>query len=634
MSGFFPRVLTNRNRRLKLYPYSAASIGRKIGVIHGRDCWWEATGPALRDFEQLVPEIKQRLENYCEPVSGSDWVTFSIYMIGKEEQTATPTIMFFSTDSGPRKDAMNAIRKGGVLHQHPGFKIGNRALPPDVDSLIQPATERKIPQSALRESSPVEVYYDISKPIRAFGMAIFIKQDDIGPTSIRTATANVLRYGDQLLFLSVSHVFKKSPSSTEVAIDDYDSDYEIASDTDDEIDDSEDCDITSKGSLSPDNISESTLSDDDIADVSSARSYSSSDVSTQRNLIPHPQNQPSDSIDLSGINEALLSNQPARRTLNIISTTPPTPLPESLASLGSLVMSSVDKDWALIAITSEDVLVSLAALDTNGEDVFPTQVSPGPRATQIATYTLSAGYVTGTLSETPLYTRMPNSMSFQAVYKVQLDATLANGDCGSAIVDARTGDLYGHVVAGCEVTGIAYIMAAPHVFKDMEERLGGPLLLRWQDGPAEMKACESDHLDKLGCEDHPEIEAKFDKEPKLESHSPANQPGQTDRRVKSVDSLRLGYPRYSALLSTHPAFFVFRRFTRTRMRLLLQKQNEILSLLEALDKMDREEAVRLSLSYFLRDSNLARHQIVGKLTKALEEYGTLHPNHENFRYDG
>ncbi|KAF2180905.1 hypothetical protein K469DRAFT_539659, partial [Zopfia rhizophila CBS 207.26] len=79
--------------------------------------------------------------------------------------------------------------------------------------------------------------------------------------------------------------------------------------------------------------------------------------------------------------------------------------------------------------------------------------------------------ITGTLSETPLYTRLPKSKSFEEVYKVQLDAPLANGDCGSSIVDAKSGQLYGQIIAGCERTGIAYIMAAHHVLEHMEERL-------------------------------------------------------------------------------------------------------------------------------------------------------------------
>lgn len=90
-----------------------------------------------------------------------------------------------------------------------------------------------------------------------------------------------------------------------------------------------------------------------------------------------------------------------------------------------------------------------------------------------------------------------------------------------------------------------------------------------------------------------------------------------------LDSFQLGYPRYSALLSTHPAFFVFRRFGRVRMRLLLLKQNEVLALQEDLDKLDEKETNRLSLSCFRRDSNCERQQILERLTKSLEEYDKL-----------
>lgn len=60
------------------------------------------------------------------------------------------------------------------------------------------------------------------------------------------------------------------------------------------------------------------------------------------------------------------------------------------------------------------------------------------------------------------------------------------------------------------------------------------------------------------------------------------------------------------------------------MRLLLLKQNEVLVLQEALDKLDEEETNWLSLSCFRRDSNRERQQILERLTKSLEEYGMLH----------
>lgn len=60
---------------------------------------------------------------------------------------------------------------------------------------------------------------------------------------------------------------------------------------------------------------------------------------------------------------------------------------------------------------------------------------------------------------------------------VRFNGPLAKGDCGSWVIDAETRGLYGHIVAGCERTGTAYIMSAQNVFKDVKERLWGSLLL-------------------------------------------------------------------------------------------------------------------------------------------------------------
>lgn len=45
------------------------------------------------------------------------------------------------------------------------------------------------------------------------------------------------------------------------------------------------------------------------------------------------------------------------------------------------------------------------------------------------------------------------------------------GDCGAWVVNATTGLIYGHIVAGDPVTGIAYIIPAHKVFTDIERRL-------------------------------------------------------------------------------------------------------------------------------------------------------------------
>ena len=88
-----------------------------------------------------------------------------------------------------------------------------------------------------------------------------------------------------------------------------------------------------------------------------------------------------------------------------------------------------------------------------------------------------------------------------------------------------------------------------------------------------------------------------------------------------VDKYRSGYPRYTALLSAHPSFHNFRRFTRVRMRLLLIKQDEISLLEEKLDLLDSKEDRPLFLASIRRDTNTDRLQVIQSLRTALVEYG-------------
>lgn len=88
-----------------------------------------------------------------------------------------------------------------------------------------------------------------------------------------------------------------------------------------------------------------------------------------------------------------------------------------------------------------------------------------------------------------------------------------------------------------------------------------------------------------------------------------------------VERYRPGYPRFSALLSSHPSFRNFRRFTRIRMRLLLLKQDEVSVLEERLDELDSREDRVIFLGSIRRDVNPERQQTIQALKDALEEYG-------------
>lgn len=92
---------------------------------------------------------------------------------------------------------------------------------------------------------------------------------------------------------------------------------------------------------------------------------------------------------------------------------------------------------------------------------------------------------------------------------------------------------------------------------------------------------------------------------------------------KAVDRFRRGYPRFSALISAHPAFRIFRRFTNIRARLILAKQAEISALEQQLYEIDRREPEARLLATVTGDTNKKRQEILSKLGAALSHLGRL-----------
>ncbi len=68
-------------------------------------------------------------------------------------------------------------------------------------------------------------------------------------------------------------------------------------------------------------------------------------------------------------------------------------------------------------------------------------------------------------------------LNFNGSTRIQLDGLVVEGDCGAAVIDEKTGDLYGHIVRGCSGTALAYIVPATEVFADLRRRSTGQVLL-------------------------------------------------------------------------------------------------------------------------------------------------------------
>ncbi|KAJ4135083.1 Protein png1 [Fusarium equiseti] len=414
------------------WPEPELSVGRLIGKVGkvGNEQCWVAKGPAREAFAALAPKIKAYLERSVEPVSS--WVTWSIYMFGKSEKTASPAILFCCEVVAHRKQVRSAIKDSGILNEFPGIKTAHMARPPDYNQLVQLADESS-------DRRPVLV----SLASNPCGMPLFVESSMDDGTCYKQATVGgIIQLSDKFYYTTAGHVFSPdmAPSYTEDGVSD--DEFEI-DDDDDEVDEvaSAACEKTgwSDAAMSPLQPSFSP-SIQDIQATQEASQYNSRRV---------------------------LEEEPSLNNF----------LPPQ--HLGHVYLSSLDEppsglDYALIEVTKPTHCtankIDISSFSARCEAKIECVVTDGPKDVKILSCT-SRGTLTGVMSGTPLYARLPNSSLYQDVYSVLLDSRLEAGDCGSWIIDAESGNLYGHIVAGSPDSGAAIVIPFARIFEDIEERV-------------------------------------------------------------------------------------------------------------------------------------------------------------------
>ena len=89
----------------------------------------------------------------------------------------------------------------------------------------------------------------------------------------------------------------------------------------------------------------------------------------------------------------------------------------------------------------------------------------------------------------------------------------------------------------------------------------------------------------------------------------------------TVEDFRQGYPRFCALIDTHPALNIFRRFSKLRARVILRKQDRLSILEQQLENLDQQETTTLFLASNRLDGNTERQTVLDDIEKALHDYG-------------
>ena len=77
--------------------------------------------------------------------------------------------------------------------------------------------------------------------------------------------------------------------------------------------------------------------------------------------------------------------------------------------------------------------------------------------------------LTGFLSGTPSFLRLPGTKTFQEVWTIRLNESLNKGDCGAMVVGEHNGKIYGHIVVGSPSSSSAYILPASRLVRDLPQ---------------------------------------------------------------------------------------------------------------------------------------------------------------------
>ncbi|OBS19851.1 hypothetical protein FPOA_11576 [Fusarium poae] len=428
-------ILSGRSATRPLaWPEPELSTGRYIGEV-GKDLCWVAKGPARDAFEILAPKIKAYLERSVEPVSS--WVTWSIYMLGKSEKSASPTILFCCDVVAHRKQVRSAIKDSGILNEFPGIKTAHMPRPPDFDQLVQLADDNIYHRPVLA-----------SLGSNLCGMPLFVEQSKDNGTCYKQATVGgIIRLSDKFYYTTAGHVLGHDTATSYTEGEVSDDEFEIEED-DDEVDE-----VASTACEKP--------------WLAKANDAAMSPRYAEPPFSPNIQNIKAKQGESKYRSRRVLEEGPSP-SISI----PPRPL-------GHVYLSSLDEpssglDYALIEVakpihcTANKIPPS--SFSANGEAEIQNVVTDGPKDVKILSST-SRGTLTGVMSGTPMYARLPNSSLYEYVYSVLLDSRLEAGDCGSWIIDVESGNLYGHIVAGSPDSGAAIVIPFARVFEDIEARV-------------------------------------------------------------------------------------------------------------------------------------------------------------------
>ena len=484
------RILSSIRRTRTTWPDPEVSTGDFIRMM-GRKMCFRATGPALDAFTRFSKDIEEYLNRFSDALP--ETVLRTPCMIGTKEKNLRPAVLFSSSDQDAREKAQKCVKESGIL-QREGFVSMTCNRPPEFPTLMtltMDETENTAPGSSSTHCITL-------RPLVRGSFANQISISDVTEDRKRLVTATaggILEWDKRRFLMTAAHAFQTSEQNS-LFTDDTNCNFEYEFDGDDfsdedEDDDDEMVDPTSRGSKTSDEDGS-----DDQRPISAGLSSTSS-ASLPTRSVPKPVKRallidpPADRDSRTSYRSAVpdSSSHPIRQSPSALSTEDPVQKKTLCSMKGPFASSMAGPspllDYALIEITGHQVEgmdIMLPHSSRDGPLLEKKEAAEMNGPSDIIALLASKGSIKGRLTGTPSFGTAINSTVSQELWTIQLEGKLEKGDCGCWIIDAASGAVYGHIIAGSPGTGVGLIAPLKHVLNDLVERFGGEWIITSRSG--------------------------------------------------------------------------------------------------------------------------------------------------------
>lgn len=464
-----------RRKTLPAWPDPMDSLGQKVNTRTrriGRSSVWFPRGPALEKYNEVIRAEVEGVLNNIELPEGERLIV-KLYMMGRSEQKANPIVMICCPDRTTRKEAEALIRESKLLEreENRGFGLGSTGFPLETNFLLRPLGKGIHLNNNPTTGAELRVdVYGLSEP--GIGRKLSFVASTQDSRSVRYATGGPIVYlGNRSYQLTVAHAAKLNPgskSTQEQASDTDECEFDGQSDDDDDDDDDEHM-ILSRGSVSPGWPMRDSDHESDQQKSQQSSTFSDSYPETpdlgrfQIPKISTPQMPP----NLMEMDEEF--SQWMKSPANSSTLLGSFPMPDRFGGELDYLLINLPEDYPWLAKGLNEVKLqeSLRSRSVYVQDIGSTN------NTDVSILAItSRGPIRGNILADAVSFKTHKSCSFQQLLTVLLSEGLREGDSGSALIDAQTGNFYGYVILGVDGDCAAYALPSPMIMGKITTHYG------------------------------------------------------------------------------------------------------------------------------------------------------------------